>query len=42
MCFNQDGAISSLNTITFKVVELFIYLGKNILSTEGDISVHLD
>ena len=34
MCFNQDGALSSLDDKPLKLVEQFIYLSSNISSTE--------
>ena len=39
MSFNQDGAIFSLNDKTQKLVDQFIYIGSNILSTENDVNV---
>ena len=39
MCFNQDGAISSLRENLMKLVDQFIYLGSNISSTKSDINV---
>ena len=41
MCFKQDGAISSLNIKPLKYVDLFIYLGSNIPSTESDVNIRL-
>ena len=41
MCFNQDGAIFSLNSKPQKLVDLFIYLGSNIASTESDINLRI-
>ena len=37
MCFNRDGA--SLNGKPLKIVDQFIYLGRNISSTESDINI---
>ena len=37
MCFYQDGAIS-LNSNTLDLVNQFIYLGSNILSTENEVT----
>ena len=34
MCFNQNGAISSLNDKPQKLVDQFIYLSSNISSTQ--------
>ena len=34
MCFNQDGAVSTLNGKPLKLVDHFIYLSSNISSTE--------
>ena len=39
MCFNQDGAISSLNTKPLKLVDQVNYLGSNISSTESNVKV---
>ena len=41
MCFNQDVTISSLNSKPLKLVDLLIYLGSNILSTESDVSKYI-
>ena len=41
MCFNQDGAISFLSKGPLKLVEQFIYLDSNILSTENTVSIHI-
>ena len=38
MCFNQDAAISSLNSKPLKLVDHFIYLSSKISSTENDIN----
>ena len=38
MCFNQDGAMSSLNGKPLKFVQ-FIYLSRNISSTESDFNI---
>ena len=35
-CFGQEGAMSTLNGKTLKLVDLFIYLNSNISSTEND------
>ena len=34
MCFNQDGAISSLNDKPLKLVDQFIYINRMVSSTE--------
>ena len=34
MCFDQDGAISSLNEKPLKLVDQFVYLGSNISSSK--------
>ena len=39
MCFNQDGAISSLNCKPLKLVDPFIFHGSNISSTENDVNI---
>ena len=39
MPFNQNGAFTSLNSKLLKLVNLFLYLGVNILSTESDIDI---
>ena len=41
MCFYQDSAIFSLNGKTLELVDRFIYLGSNILSTESDVIILL-
>ena len=41
MCFNQDGAISSLNGKPLKFVDQFIYLGSHISLTESDGNIHV-
>ena len=41
MCFNQGGAISSLNGKPLKEVHQFVYLGGNISSTEGDVIIRI-
>ena len=38
---NQDGAISSLNGKTLKLVGQFVYLGSNISSTETNVNIHI-
>ena len=40
-CFNQDGAVSTLNGSSLKLVDMFMYLGSSISSTESDINMHL-
>ena len=42
MCFNQDGAISSLNGQNLKFVDQFIELGNNISSPENDVKILMD
>ena len=39
MCFNKDGAISSLNGKPLKFVDQFIYLSSNISSTESNVNI---
>ena len=39
MCFNREGAISSLNEGTLKLVDKFPYLGSSVSSTESDINM---
>ena len=39
-CFNQDGAISSLNNKPLKLVDQFIYLSSNISSTENYANIY--
>ena len=39
MCFNQEGAISTLNGSSLKLVDKFIQLGTCVLSTESDINM---
>ena len=41
MCFNQDGAICSLNDKLLKLVDQFTYLGSNISSTESDVNTRV-
>ena len=41
MRFDQDITISLLNGKPLKLVDQFIYLGSNILSTENDIDTHI-
>ena len=38
MCFNQSGEISTLNGVSLKLVDKFIYLGSSVSSTENDIN----
>ena len=40
-CFNQTGDISTLNGISLKLVDKFIYLGSSVSSTEAYISMRL-
>ena len=37
MCFNQGGAISSLNSKPLKLIDQFMYLDSNITSTENNV-----
>ena len=39
MCFNQEGAISTLKGNPLKLVDQFTYLGSNISSTERDANI---
>ena len=39
MYFKQDGAISTLNGKSLKLVHLFINLGSNISSTESNVNI---
>ena len=41
MCFNQRGAISTLNGSSLKLVEKFTYQGSSVSSTETDINTRL-
>ena len=41
MCFNQEGAISTLNSGSLKLVDKFMYLGSSISYTESDVNFHL-
>ena len=41
MCFNQRGDISTLNGSSLKLVDMFIYSGSSIWSTENDINTRL-
>ena len=41
MPFNHNGAFTSLNDKLLKFINLFIYLGINILSTESDIDTRM-
>ena len=38
MFFNQTGDISTRNGISLKLVDKFTYLGRNVSSTEADIT----
>ena len=38
-CFKQEGSASTLNSKTLKWVNQFTYLGRNILSTEGNVNI---
>ena len=40
MCFNQEGAISTLNGNSLKLVDKFTYLGRSISSTESNVNIH--
>ena len=42
MCFIQDGAISSLNSKSLKLIDQFIYLGTNTSSTESDVKICIE
>ena len=39
MCFNKKGDFSTLNGITLKLVDKFMYHSSSILSTESDINM---
>ena len=39
ICFKQEGAISTLNDKSLKLVDQFICLSSNISSTESDVNV---
>ena len=41
ICFNQDGAISSLNGKPPKLVDHFIDLGSNISFTENEVNISI-
>ena len=41
MCFNQPGNISTLNSSTLKLVDMFTYQGSSVSSTEADINMRL-
>ena len=41
ICFNQEGAISTLNSGPLKLIDKFIYLGSSISSTESDVNIRL-
>ena len=38
MCFNEDRAISTVNSKTPKLQDQFIYIGSNITSNESECS----
>ena len=40
MCFNQKGDISTLNGGSMKLVDKFMYLDNNVLSSIIDINMH--
>ena len=40
MCFNQEEAISTLNSGYPKLVDKFMYLGSRVSSTERGYSIH--
>ena len=42
MCFIKDGTISLLNGQSLKLLNHFMYLGSNILSTESDVNIRVD
>ena len=42
MCFNQNSAISSLNSKSLKLIDQFINLGNYILSAESDVNIHIE
>ena len=42
ICFNQDGAISSLNRKPLKLVDQFIYIGSNISSIKNYVNIRTD
>ena len=41
MCFNQTGDISTLNSSSLKLVDMFIYLGSNVSTTGTGICMRL-
>ena len=41
MCFNLEGAISTLNGDPLKLVDNFMYFGSSVPSPESDVSIHL-
>ena len=41
MCFNQEGAISTLNGCPLNLVDKFMYLGSSGSSTESGVNMHL-
>ena len=41
MCYNQDGAIETLNKTLLKKVDDFVYLGSNFASTEKDVLIRI-
>ena len=40
MCSNHNGTISSSNNKPLKVVDQFIYFGRNVLSIENYVDTH--
>ena len=41
MCFNQRGDISTLNSSSLKLVDMFTYQGSSVSSTDSDINTRL-
>ena len=41
VCFKREGAISTLNSKTLKLVDNFTYLSSNISSIESNVKIHL-
>ena len=41
MCYNQNGAIETLNKTLLKKVDDFVYLGSNIASIEKDVLIRI-
>ena len=41
MCYNQVGAIETLNETLLKKADDFVYLGSNIASTEKDVLIRI-